>query len=95
MENQKVPDKFFKERVHCFLVLFLLAGFTVCAQKKVEVAVYYFPNYHPDSTNSKWHGANWTEWEVVKSAKPRFAGHEQPKIPSWGYFSEADPIWAL
>jgi hypothetical protein len=94
MENQKVPDKFFKERVHCFLVLFLLAGFTVCAQKKVEVAVYYFPNYHPDSTNSKWHGANWTEWEVVKSAKPRFAGHEQPKIPSWGYFSEADPIWA-
>ncbi|MBA4168261.1 MAG: glycoside hydrolase family 99-like domain-containing protein, partial [Chitinophagaceae bacterium] len=36
----------------------------------------------------------WTEWEVVKAAKPRFAGHEQPKVPSWGYFNEADPKWA-
>lgn len=59
-----------------------------------EVAVYYFPNYHPDSINSKWHGKGWTEWEVLKSARPRFKGHEQPKVPSWGYFNEADPKWA-
>lgn len=59
-----------------------------------EVAVYYFPNYHPDSINAKWHGKGWTEWEVVKAAKPRFPGHEQPKVPSWGYFNEADPKWA-
>ena len=59
-----------------------------------EVAAYYFPNYHPDSINSKWHGKGWTEWEVLKSARPRFKGHEQPKVPSWGYFNEADPIWA-
>jgi len=59
-----------------------------------EVAVYYFPNYHPDSINSRWHGKNWTEWEVVKAAKPRFKGHEQPKVPTWGYFNEADPNWA-
>lgn len=58
-----------------------------------EVAVYYFPNYHPDSINAKWHGKGWTEWEAVKSAKPRFKGHEQPKVPSWGYFNEADPKW--
>jgi len=31
---------------------------------------------------------------VVKAAKPRFPGHEQPKVPSWGYFNEADPVWA-
>ena len=62
-------------------------------QKDYEVAVYYFPNYHPDSINALWHGKDWTEWEVVKSAKPRFAGHEQPKVPSWGYFDEADPKW--
>ena len=42
-----------------------------------EVAVYYFPNYHPDSINSRWHGKDWTEWEVVKAAKPRF---EQGRI---------------
>ena len=53
-----------------------------------------FPNYHPDSINTRWHGKGWTEWEVVKGAKPRFKGHEQPKIPAWGYFNEADPKWA-
>lgn len=63
-------------------------------QKEYEVAVYYFPNYHPDSINTRWHGKGWTEWEVVKAAKPRFKGHEQPKVPTWGYFNEADPKWA-
>lgn len=48
------------------------------AQKKdYQVAVYYFPNYHPDSINARWHGNGWTEWEVVKAAKPRFPGHHQ------------------
>jgi hypothetical protein len=63
-------------------------------KKEYEVAVYYFPNYHPDSINTRWHGKGWTEWEVLKAAKPRFKGHEQPKVPSWGYFNEADPRWA-
>lgn len=63
------------------------------SQRSYEIAVYYFPNYHPDSINSKWHGKGWTEWEVVKAAKPRFKGHDQPKIPAWGYFNEADPKW--
>ena len=63
-------------------------------EKEYEVAVYYFPNYHPDSINARWHGKGWSEWDVVKAAKPRFKGHEQPKVPSWGYFNEADPKWA-
>lgn len=59
-----------------------------------EVAVYYFPNYHADSINERWHGKGWTEWDLVKVSRPRFEGHLQPKIPSWGYFDEADPKWA-
>ncbi|MBC7510149.1 MAG: glycoside hydrolase family 99-like domain-containing protein [Ferruginibacter sp.] len=84
--------------------VFLLFGLNSAAQntaagkvkkeKNYEVAAYYFPNYHPDSINSRWHGKGWTEWEVVKAAKPRFKGHEQPKVPTWGYFDEADPKWA-
>jgi len=84
------------------LVLFVSFSISVCstaqqakpAGKEYEVAVYYFPNYHPDSINVRWHGKGWTEWDVLKAAKPRFPGHEQPKIPSWGYFNEADPKWA-
>ncbi len=62
--------------------------------KKYEVAVYYFPNYHRDPLNEKWHGKGWTEWDLVKAAKPRFEGHLQPKIPTWGYFDESDPNWS-
>ena len=56
-----------------------------------QVAVYYFPEYHADPRNDAWHGPGWTEWELVKAAKPRFPGHEQPKVPLWGYLDEAKP----
>lgn len=57
-----------------------------------EIAVYYFPNYHPDPRNALVHGAGWTEWELVKHAQPRFAGHNQPRVPLWGYEDESDPM---
>lgn len=56
-----------------------------------QVGAYYFPNYHVDPRNEKAHGKGWTEWELVKQATPRFAGHKQPKKPLWGYEDEADP----
>lgn len=56
------------------------------------VAVYYFPNYHPDAQNEKWHGPGWTEWNLVRTATPRFEGHQQPKVPAWGYEDESDPV---
>lgn len=55
------------------------------------VAAYYFPNYHIDDRNEKVHGKGWTEWELVKNAEPRFKGHQQPKVPLWGYTDESDP----
>ena len=68
----------------------------VCIDKnkktnKYEVAVYYFPQWHVDAQNEKTHGYPWTEWETLKTAKPKFTGHRQPKIPLWGYEDEADP----
>jgi hypothetical protein len=63
------------------------------AKPVYEVAAYYFPQYHPDRRNDRWHGKGWTEWELVKAARPRFPGHRQPVVPEWGYFDEADPKW--
>lgn len=60
-------------------------------KNKYEIAAYYFPDYHADRRNEKWHGTGWTEWELVKRAEPRFEGHNQPKVPLWGYEDEADP----
>lgn len=56
-----------------------------------EVAAYYFPNFHADARNEARYGRGWTEWELLKNAKPRFPGHQQPKVPAWGYEDEADP----
>ena len=57
----------------------------------ITVATYYFPNYHPDARNARQHGPGWSEWELVKRAEPRFSGHQQPRVPSWGYTDESDP----
>lgn len=58
----------------------------------ITVACYYFGNYHPgDPRNEKSKGKGWSEWELVKAAKPRFPGHQQPKVPLWGYTDESDP----
>ena len=58
----------------------------------VEIAAYYFPNYHPnDSRNVQKFGPGWSEWDLVKNAKPRFPGHNQPKVPLWGHEDESGP----
>lgn len=64
-------------------------------EEKVTVACYYFPNYHTrgidDSPISFQHHVNWSEWELLKGAQPRFKEHQQPKVPKWGYTDEKDP----
>jgi len=62
------------------------------ATRSITVASYYFGNYHPgDPRNTKMKGKDWSEWELVKAAKPRFPGHQQPNVPLWGYTDESDP----
>lgn len=59
---------------------------------KITVAAYYFPNYHAgDPRNAIQKDKNWSEWELVKAAQPRFPGHHQPNAPDWGYVDEKDP----
>ncbi|QYY36294.1 glycoside hydrolase family 99-like domain-containing protein [Ruficoccus sp. ZRK36] len=59
--------------------------------KRPTICTYYFPNWHVDPRNEKYHGKGWTEWRVAQYATPRFDGHEQPRVPLWGYEDEADP----
>ena len=61
------------------------------AQKPYQVGAYYFPNFHVDPTNEETHGRGWTEWEVLKRGEPKFPGHQQPKVPLWGYEDESNP----
>lgn len=85
-------------RVTCLLVfsiavLSLVAAHAATSQStEITVASYYFGNYHPnDPRNEKMKGKGWSEWELVKAAKPRYPGHQQPKVPLWDYQDESDP----
>jgi hypothetical protein len=67
-------------------------GNNASADSSITVATYYFGNYHPnDPRNVKTKGKVWSEWELLKAARPRFSGHQQPKVPLWGYRDESDP----
>lgn len=87
--------------VHALAIILLAATAQSPAQSssvppepgpRITVASYYFGNYHPgDPRNVKNKGPDWSEWELVKAARPRFPGHHQPNVPLWGYTDESDP----
>ena len=59
---------------------------------KLNVACYYFPNYHTgDPRNDDVHGKGWSEWRLVEAATPRFPGHQQPNLPLHGFTDEKQP----
>jgi hypothetical protein len=58
-----------------------------------DVAAYVLPAYQPEP---RWaelgifkDGIG--EWQNVKEAVPKWQGHRQPLVPTWGYENEADP----
>jgi len=59
-----------------------------------DIVAIYFPSWHANDHYQAWYGRGFSEWELVKQARPLFPGHHQPKVPSWGHFDESDPTWA-
>lgn len=59
---------------------------------KYFVSAYIWPSCHNDSLGRAvlW-DAGEGEWEVIKKGNPRFPGHQQPKVPLWGYEMDDDP----
>lgn len=100
-----IPRREFLDR-SAKTVLELAAGMTVLGgvasareaekpvAKRPEVMAVYYPHWHRYDHGIAWKGEGWTEWEGLKAAVPRFAGHHQPLKPTWGYFDESDPKWA-
>ena len=63
------------------------------AKAEYDIAALVYPGYHPDP---RWKELGLFpegqgEWFNVKDAKPKWPGHDQPRVPVWGYENEADP----
>jgi hypothetical protein len=50
----------------------------------IDVAAFIFDPWTPSPLVYDSHGKNWTEWELVRHALPRFPGHQQPHVSLWG-----------
>ena len=79
-------------------ILFLLSALAVCScasqtAKTYDVAAFIWPAYQDEPRYQEigLFGDHKGEWEAIYNAVPKFEGHRQPRIPSWGYFDEADP----
>ena len=57
----------------------------------LTVACYTFPNYHASALHDKIYGPGWTEYNLVRSARPWFQGHAQPRGPLLGEMDESKP----
>ena len=60
----------------------------------VKVIAFNFPSWHPSPWMEARFGKGWTEFDTLRNARSLFPGHSMPHYPLWGYYDEADPVWA-
>jgi hypothetical protein len=61
---------------------------------RATLAAYVYNGWHPCAERDRHFGAGWTEWELVRAARPHFQGHVPPEGPATGSYDDRDPaVW--
>ncbi|MBP6631873.1 MAG: glycoside hydrolase family 99-like domain-containing protein [Kofleriaceae bacterium] len=58
----------------------------------MRVLAYVYPGWHPIPERDASFYPGFTEWDLVEPSRPRFDGHEQPRLPLWGRYDDRDPV---
>ena len=58
----------------------------------MRTAAYVYTGWHPVPERDVAFHRGFTEWELVRSCRPRFPGHAQPKVPRLGEYDDRDPV---
>ena len=73
------------------LILALAVGLLTGSADATDVLCIYYPEWHVYPEGEEIFGKGRTEWDLVTTAKPRFAGHEQPVRLEAGCPDDSDP----
>ena len=57
----------------------------------MRTAAYVYTGWHPIPERDRAFHSGFTEWELVRSCRPRFDGHTQPRVPLLGEYDDRDP----
>jgi len=61
----------------------------------VKPIAIYFPQFHAIAENDSWWGEGFTDWESVKTGKPKFPSHDQPRVPLNEYYYDQSQVETL
>lgn len=75
-----------------FIITTLLFSVMTCAARaKTDVAAFYAPFWRGDAQAKQLKADGWPTWGCVKTARPLFKGHMQPKYPYVGFIDGSSP----
>ncbi|MFY9343257.1 MAG: glycoside hydrolase family 99-like domain-containing protein [Planctomycetota bacterium] len=57
----------------------------------MRTAAYVYTGWHPVPERDAAFHPGFTEWQLVHACRPRFPGHQQPKVPLLGEYDDSDP----
>jgi hypothetical protein len=57
----------------------------------MRTAAYVYTGWHPIPERDVSFAPGFTEWQLVRECRPRFDGHQQPRVPLLGEYDDRDP----